>query len=145
MTTSEITAGGLRAGHRFRLAARIGTGLVVGVVAVYVVAVIATAPLGGDSTTHPLVLAGLALVGAAAVAVGTRWPTVGVTAGAVVLLVTVFAVVQRVSWTTGTTQWLSPTDALGYAAVSAHPAMVGAVLVSAAVVRGRRRSTSPDR
>ncbi|QKS15438.1 hypothetical protein HUN59_03725 [Curtobacterium sp. Csp2] len=105
MTTSERTSGGLRLQHPQRIAARLGTGVVVGLVTVYAVAVIATAPFGGDSTTNPLVLAGLAVVGAAAVAVGNRRPAVGATAGAVVLLVTVFAVTQRISWTTGTTQW----------------------------------------
>lgn len=60
------------------------------------------------------------------------------------LLVTVFALTQRISWTTGTTQWWSPTDAVGYAAVSAYPAIVGAVLVAASVVRGRQRHTTLD-
>ncbi len=144
MTTSERTPGELRLQHRSRIAAWLGTGIVVGLVTVYAVAVIATAPLGGDSTTNPLVLAGLAVVGVAAVAVGTRWPAVGATAGAVVLLVTVYAVTQRISWTTGTTRWWSPTDAVGYAAVSAYPAIVGAVLVAASVVPGRQRNTAPD-
>lgn len=139
-TTSETTT----RQHPNRIAARLDTGVLVGLVTVYVVAVIATAPLGGGSTTSPLALAGLAVVGAAAVAVGTRWPTVGTTAGAVVLLVTVFAVTQRIAWTTGTTQWWSPTDAVGYSAVSACPAIVGAVLVAASVVRGRQRNTTPD-
>lgn len=144
MTTSERTHGGLRLQRPSRIAARLGTGVLVGLVSEYLIAVIATAPLGGDSTTNPLVLAGLAVVGVAAVAVGTRWPAVGATAGAVVLLVTVYAVTQRISWTTGTTQWWSPTDAVGYAAVSAYPALVGAVLVAASVVPGRQRHTTPD-
>lgn len=144
MATSERTNEGLRLQRPSRIAARLGTGIVVGLGTVYVVAVVATAPFGGASTTNPLVLAGLAVVGVAAVVVGTRWPTVGATAGAVVLLVTVFAVTQRISWTTGTTQWWSPTDAVGYAAVSAYPAVVGAVLLAASVLRARQRDTTPD-
>ncbi|RDH95290.1 hypothetical protein DEU32_11386 [Curtobacterium sp. AG1037] len=139
-TTSETTT----RQHPNRIAARLGTGVLVGLVTVYAVAVVATAPLAGDSATSPLALVGLAAVGVAAVAVGTRWPAVGATAGAAVLLVTVFAVWQRISWTTGTTRWWYPTDAVGYAAVSACPAIVGAVLVAASVVRGRQRNTTPD-
>lgn len=139
-TTSETTT----RQHPNRIAARLGTGIGVGLVTVYAVAVVATAPLAGDSATSPLALLGLAAVGAAAVAVGTRWPAVGATAGAAVLLVTVFAVWQRIPWTTGTTRWWYPTDAVGYAAVSAYPALVGAVLVAASVVPGRQRNTAPD-
>ncbi|MDK8172465.1 hypothetical protein QP735_07965 [Curtobacterium citreum] len=144
MTTSERTHGGLRLQRPSRIAARLGTGVLVALVTEYLIAVIATAPLGGGSTTNSLVLAGLAVVGAAAVAVGTRWPAVGATAGTAVLLVPVFAVWQRIPWTTGTTQWWSPTDAVGYSAVSAYPAIVGAALVAASVVPGRQRNTAPD-
>lgn len=128
----------------YRSAAQAAVGVAGGLVAYYVVVVIATAPLDGAFTTHPLVLVGLVVAAAGAVTAGSRWPIVGVAAGAVMLLVTVFAVTQRISWTTGTTQWLSPFDAIGYGAVSGYPAMTGAVLIAGAVIaRSAGRGTRP--
>lgn len=116
-------------------------GVVTGAIAYYATVIIATARITGPFTMHPVVLLLLAVVAAVAVLIGWRWPAVGVTAGVAMLLIIVFALVQRISWTSGTTQWLDPFDAVGFGTASGYPAMVGAVLVTASTLRVWARHT----
>jgi hypothetical protein len=110
-------------------------GVLTGAIAYYATVIIATAQIAGAFTVHPVVLLLLAVVAAMAVLIGWRWPTAGATAGVAMLLIIVFALVQRISWTSGTTQWLDPLDAIGFGTVSGYPAMVGAVLITASTLR----------
>lgn len=124
-----------------RTVSRVVVGVIGGIVAYYATAVVATAPIVGNFTVHPLLLALLAVVAALALLIGWRWPTVGVTAGIVVFAIIVFALAQRLSWSDGTAQWLDPADTVGFGGASGCPAMVAAVLVTVSVLRLREGRT----
>lgn len=96
----------------------------------YVAAVFGTAQVPGASTTSPLAVLGLAVVTAFSVAASWRWPSVGLVAGVVMLLVVLFTVLQGVSWTTAS-QWLNPFEAVGFGDVSEYPTKIAAAILTA--------------
>lgn len=122
--------------HRTALATTVG--VVLGLLLTVALAVVAAGPGAGDPASRPAVLAGLAAIAVAAVLTATRWPVVGGVTGVVLLLVTAFAVVQGVSWSTETGAWLDPSAAVGSGAVSGHPTLLGGVLVAVSWTRRRR-------
>jgi hypothetical protein len=117
------------------IALRVVIGVIVGAVTVYVTAFVATAPIPGNFTINPLTLLMLAIVASIAVVTGWRWPVVGVSAGIVVLLVVGFAVVTHVAWLQAGANWLNPFNAIGFAAVSGYPAMMGAAMLTVSGLR----------
>lgn len=132
-----------------RLAAVV-LGFLVGLLLYYVTAVVATAPFGGGFTLHPWALLLLAGVVAVCTAIAWRWPTSGFSGGFAMLIVIAFALEQRISWSSGTTRWLDPIDAIGFGGASAYPAMAAAALVTVSVFRlttvraqARSRSAQP--
>jgi hypothetical protein len=127
-----------------RITVALSLGVVTGVLFDFATFVAATMEVPGAFTTHPLVLLLLAAIAALAVGCGWRWPTLGATAGVVVLLIVVFAVIQGVTWWTGATHPFNPLDAVGFGGVSGYPAMIGAALVTSAVLRSwSRREDEP--
>ena len=114
-------------------------GIVTGMLLLYLVSVAANIPGGGGFTVPPVALIALAVVGGATVVIGSRWPTVGLVAGLVILLLVVFAITSRIGWISS--DWLNPFNAIGFGAASGYPALVGAVLVvlCAIVLRSRPR------
>ncbi|WP_144712702.1 hypothetical protein [Curtobacterium pusillum] len=125
-----------------RTTAALLVGFVTGLVFEFATFLVATLDVPGPFTTHPLVLLLLAVLAALAVGCGWRWPAVGATAGVVALLIVVFAVVQGVTWSTGTTRPFNPFDAVGFGAVSGYPAMIGAALVASSSLRSWSRRES---
>jgi len=123
-----------------RIVSSIVLGLVVGILASYLIAVAATTPFPGDFTINPLTLLMIGLVGAVAVAVGWRWPVVGLSAGVLLLVIVAFAVAGRMAWSPAGTDWLSPFNAVAFGAASGYPTLLGAVMVtvSALTLRSRR-------
>ena len=125
-----------------RIVVSLGLGLVVGVLTYYVTAVAATAQIPGNFTINPLTLAMIAVVGALVVAIGWYWPVVGLTAGIVILAVVAFAVTGRMGWSSTSSDWLSPFNAVAFGAASGYPTIVGAVMVTASALRLRSRRTA---
>jgi hypothetical protein len=121
-----------------RLIARLTAALLgapAGCAAFYLTATVATAPITGQFTLHPLVILLLAGIVVLAVVACWRWPVVAGSAGVVMAAIIAFGIGQRVSWTTGTARWLDLFDAIGYGAASAYPAMVAACLVAVSALR----------
>lgn len=122
-----------------RIVVSLGLGFVVGILTYYFTAVAATViPLGW--TIEPLTLAMIAIVGALAVAIGWRWPIVGVTAGLVVIAVVAWAVNGRMAWSPSNGA-LNPYNAVGFGAVNVAPTIVGAMMVTVSTLRLRSRRT----
>lgn len=119
-----------------RILASLVAGVVVGLLAYYLIVVAVTAPIPGDFVIHPLALLLTAVVGALAVVVGWRWPVVGLTAGIVMLVLVAFAL--RLGWSSA--DWLNPFNALAYGGWSGYPTLLGAVMItlSALTLRGRQ-------
>lgn len=124
-----------KSGLAGRLSLSVGGGVVAGMAAYYLISVVATAPLTGWFTIHPLILLMVGLVSAASVVASWHWPVIGVVAGAVILGLVVFVVAQRISWTSDDIGALSPTAIFGFGAASGYPTMIGAVMVSASALR----------
>lgn len=123
----------------FRVAASLVLGAVVGLVAYYLIVVAVTAPiLPGRFVIHPVSLLLAAVVAALAVAVGWRWPVVGLTAGIVVLALVSFSL-TGLGWSPS--DWANPFNALAYGAWSAYPTMLGAVMITVSALRLRSRRT----
>jgi hypothetical protein len=135
MATTNISDGTHHARSSVpRIAATIVLGVLAGGVLYYATAVVGTAQIAGGFTTNPVILLGLAVVAALVVAGGWRWPVVGLSAGAMMVVVILFAIVQQVSWSSAS-QTLNPFEAIGYGAVSAYPAMLAAAMITASVLR----------
>lgn len=136
MATSESHVGSNRkSASAGRLALSATGGFIVGIAAYYLISAVATAPLTGWSTVHPLILLMIGLLSAASVVTCWRWPVIGVIAGAVVVALVVFVVAQRISWTSNDIGALRPKEILGFGAASGYPTMIGAVMVSASALR----------
>ncbi|WP_345763457.1 hypothetical protein [Diaminobutyricibacter sp. McL0608] len=143
MVASDVPAEMSRTRRTFpRIVVSLGLGLVVGVSTYYVTAVAATAQIPGTFTINPLTLAMLAVVGALAVAIGWYWPVVGLTAGIVIIAVVAFAVTGRMGWSSSSSDWLSPFNAVAFGAASGYPTIVGAAMVTASALRLRSRRTA---
>ncbi|TFD23246.1 hypothetical protein E3T27_15500 [Cryobacterium lyxosi] len=123
-----------------RIIASLGLGLVVGALTYYVTAVVAAVQVSGNFTNNSLTLAIVAIVGALAVAVGWRWPIVGLTAGIVIIAVVVWAVTGRMGWSPSNGA-LNPYNAVAFGALSVAPTLVGAMIVTASALRLRSRRT----
>ena len=117
----------------------LASGVLLGLLAYYVTAVVASAQIPGNFTISPLTLVMIAAVSALAVAGGWRWPVVGLTSGIIVLLVIAWAVGGRMAWSSSSSDWLSPFNAVAFGAASGYPTMVGAVLVTASALSLRPR------
>ncbi|MFJ3028248.1 hypothetical protein ACIPEQ_05330 [Curtobacterium sp. NPDC087080] len=120
-----------------RIAVRIVVGLVAGSLLFWATAIVGTAQVPGPFTTNPGVLLILAVLAALAVVGGWRLPVIGMSAGAVMLVMLVivlFAMLQQVSWSSAS-QVLNPFEAVGYGAVSAYPAMLAGALIAASSLR----------
>lgn len=117
-----------------RVAVRIVVGLVAGSLLFWVTAIVGTAQVPGPFTTNPGVLLILAVLAALAVVGGWRLPVIGMSAGAVMLVIVLFAMLQQVSWSSAS-QVLNPFEAVGYGAVSAYPAMLAGALNAASSLR----------
>ncbi|MFF9565224.1 hypothetical protein ACF1AJ_17895 [Leifsonia sp. NPDC014704] len=114
-------------------------GVVVGLLASYLLAVAVTAPiLPGAFVIHPVSLLLTAGIAALSIVVGWRWPVIGLTAGIVVLVLVAFAL-TGLGWSRS--DWASPFNAVAYGAWSAYPTMLGAVLVTVSALRLRSRRT----
>jgi hypothetical protein len=110
---------------------------VTGLLAYYLVVVAVAAPIPGDFVIHPVALLLTAVVGALAIAVGWRWPMVGLTAGIVILALVAFAL-TGMGWSRS--DWLNPFDALAYGAWSGYPTLLGAAMVTVSALRLRSRA-----
>lgn len=117
-----------------RIAVRIVVGLVAGSLLFWVTAIVGTVQVPGPFTTNPGVLLILAVLAALAVVGGWRLPVIGMSAGAVMLVIVLFAMLQQVSWSSAS-QVLNPFEAVGYGAVSAYPAMLAGALIAASSLR----------
>ncbi len=117
-----------------RIAVRIVVGLVAGSLLFWATAIVGTAQVPGPFTTNPGVLLILAVLAALAVVGGWRLPVIGMSAGAVMLVIVLFAMLQQVSWSSAS-QVLNPFEAVGYGAVSAYPAMLAGALIAASSLR----------
>lgn len=117
-----------------RIAVRIVVGLVAGSLLFWATAIVGTAQVPGPFTTNPGVLPILAVLAALAVVGGWRLPVIGMSAGAVMLVIVLFAMLQQVSWSSAS-QVLNPFEAVGYGAVSAYPAMLAGALIAASSLR----------
>lgn len=117
-----------------RIAVRIVVGLVAGSLLFWATAIVGTAQLPGPFTTNPGVLLILAVLAALAVVGGWRLPVIGMSTGAVMLVIVLFAMLQQVSWSSAS-QVLNPFEAVGYGAVSAYPAMLAGALIAASSLR----------
>lgn len=114
-------------------------GVVVGLLASYLLVVAVTAPiLPGAFVIHPVSLLLTAVIAALSIVVGWRWPVVGLTAGIVVLALVAFAL-TGLGWSAS--DWANPFNAVAYGAWSAYPTMLGAVLVTVSALRLRSRRT----
>ena len=114
-------------------------GAVVGLLASYLVVVAVTAPiLPGAFVIHPVSLLLTAVITGLAVAVGWRWPVVGLTAGIVVLVLVALAL-TGLGWSPS--DWANPFNAVAYGARSAYPTMLGAVMITVSALRLRSRRT----
>lgn len=135
MASTNIASGmhGVRKSVR-RIAVRIVVGLVAGSLLFWATAIVGTAQLPGPFTTNPGVLLTLAVLAALAVVGGWRLPVIGMSAGAVMLVIVLFAMLQQVSWSSAS-QVLNPFEAVGYGAVSAYPAMLAGALIAASSLR----------
>lgn len=122
-----------------KIAVSLVLGVLTGVVVYYVIAVVATAQVPGNFTVNPLTLVLIALVGALVVAIAWRWPVVGLTAGAVIVLVVAAVVAARIGWSASGSDWLNPFNAVAFGAASGYPALVGAVMASVSGLRLRSR------
>lgn len=139
MTASGVSVHA--ADHRRPIARTVSlvlVGLVAGAVLYYVTAVGAALGMSSGFSAKPVSLVLVAAVGVVAVVVGWLWRTVGMVAGVVVLLVVMFAIVERLSWSSSAGDWASPTNAIALGAVSGYPAMLGAVLVTVSALRPRK-------
>jgi len=136
-----VETGGTRSAFP-RIVASLVLGIVVGALIYYVTAVAANAQIPGGFTIHPLTLLMIAIVGALTVAIGWRWPVLGLTAGIVILLVVAFAVTGRMSWSASSSNWLSPFNAVAIGAATRYPTIVGAVMITASALRWRSRRTA---
>lgn len=117
-------------------------GASIGILLAYATSLAANLPVPGGYTVHPLTLLLLAVVAAGAVLVGWWRPGAGLVAGVTVLLVVVWAVTSGMGWVSGSSTWIDPFSAIGFATVSGYPAMIGAALVTASAARlstARRR------
>lgn len=123
-----------------RIAISLLLGAVVGIIAYYVIAVVATVQIPGSFTVHPVTLALVALVGASVVAVAWRWPLAGLAAGVAIVLIVVVVLADRIGWTASGSNWLDPFNAVGFGGASGYPALVGAVMVTVSALRLRSRS-----
>lgn len=123
-----------------RIVVSLGLGLVVGALTYYVTAVAAAVQISGNFTNNPLTLAIVAIVGALAVAVGWRWPIVGLTVGIVIIAVVVWAVTGGMGWSPSNGA-LNPYNAVAFGAMSVAPTIVGATMVTASALRLRSRRT----
>lgn len=123
-----------------RIVASAVLGLIVGMLAYYLIAIAATAQIPGDFRINPLALLLIAIVGGVAVTVGWKWPVAGLSAGILILLIVAFAVAGRIAWSPAQSEWLSPFNAVAFGAASGYPTMLGAVTVtvSALTLRSRR-------
>jgi hypothetical protein len=115
---------------RHRIAS-VPLGVVFGLVAYYAIAAVSTAPSFGGFFINPLMLVLIGVVAAAAVLVADRWPTLGLTAGIVVLAIVAYAVSQHVTWTTNDAGSLNPGALLGVGAATGYPIMLGAAVIAA--------------
>jgi hypothetical protein len=136
-----VETGGTRSAFP-RIVASLVLGIVVGALAYYATAVAANAQIPGGFTIHPLTLLMIAIVGALTVAIGWRWPVLGLTAGIVILLVVAFAVTGGMSWSASSSNWLSPFNAVAFGAATGYPTIVGAVMITASALRWRSRRTA---
>jgi len=125
-----------------RITLAVVAGVVVGLLAYYVISIVATAPLTGWFTVHPLILLMVGVVAAASVFVSWRVPVIGLVAGVVVLAIVAFVVVERVSWNSSDIGSLTPTGVLGYGAASGYPIMLGAVMVTGSIMQLLTRRTN---
>lgn len=119
-----------------RVVASLVLGVVVGLLAYYLIAVAANAPIPGNFVIHPLVLLMIAAVGALATVVGWRWPVVGLTAGVVIVALVAFAL-SGLGWSRS--DWLNPFNALAFGAWSGYPTLLGAVMITLPALRLRTR------
>lgn len=115
-------------------------GALVGVVGSYVTAVVGSAQIGGGFTVHPLTLLLLAVVIAAAVVTGWRWRIVGIAAGVVMLALVAFAFIDQLAWSSAPGAWSNPANAIAYGAASGYPTLVGAAMLTSAVLHKRVRT-----
>jgi hypothetical protein len=111
-------------------------GVVVGLLAYYLIVVAVTAPIPGNYIIHPLALIMTAIVGSLAVVTGWRWSAIGLTAGVVILLLVAFAL-TGLGWSRN--DWLNPFNAIAYGAWSAYPTLLGAVMITVSALRLRAR------
>lgn len=144
MVTTDLPAEMRDTRHSFpRTALSIVVGVVVGALTYYVTAVVMSAQIPGGFTVNPLTLVAIAVVGALVVFIGWRWPTVGLAAGVLILVLVAFAAAGRMAWSSSSADWLNPFNAVAFGAASGYPALVGAVMVavSALKLQSRRHSS----
>ncbi|WP_025158662.1 hypothetical protein [Leifsonia aquatica] len=122
-----------------RIVSSILLGVAMGIVAYYLIAVAATAQIPGNFTINPLALVMVAVVGAGAVVASWRWPTTGLTAGVLILLLVGLAVAGRMAWSSSSADWLNPFNAVAFGAASGYPALLGAVLTTVSALQLRSR------
>lgn len=135
MAATGISSGGHRTTHAsLGVVVKIVLGILSGSALYYATAVVGTAQIPGAFVTHPIVLVLLAALAALSVAGGWRWPGVGLVAGGTIALIILFAVAQRIPWTSAS-QWLNPFESVGFGAVSGYPAMIAAILLTASTLR----------
>ncbi|WIB71893.1 MULTISPECIES: hypothetical protein [unclassified Curtobacterium] len=115
---------------RHRIAS-VALGVVFGLVAYYAIAAVSTAPSSGGFFISPLMLVLIGVVAAAAVLVADQWPTLGLTAGIVILAIVAYAVFQHVTWTSNDAGSLNPGALLGVGAATGYPMMLGAAMIAA--------------
>lgn len=127
---------GVRRGLRQVVALPLG--VVVGLLAYYLIVIAVTAPIPGNYIIHPLALIMTAIVGSLAAMVGWRWPAIGLTAGIVILVLVAFAL-TGLGWSRD--DWLNPFNAIAYGGWSGYPALLGAVMITVSALRLRARRT----
>jgi hypothetical protein len=122
-----------------KIAVSVVLGVLTGIAAYYVIAVVANVQIPGNFRVNPLTLALIALVGALVVAVAWRWPVVGLTAGAAIILVVAAVVAGRIAWLAAGAHWLDPFNAVAFGAASGYPVLIGAVMATVSGLRLRSR------
>ncbi|WJY00878.1 hypothetical protein [Curtobacterium sp. 458] len=115
-------------------------GVLVGMIGSYVTAVVGSAPVPGGSGVNPLMLLLLAIVIAVAVVTGWRWRIVGIVAGIVMLAFVAFAFIDQLAWSSAPGAWSNPANAIAYGAASGYPTLVGAAMLTTAILHRRTRT-----
>ncbi|MDP4332440.1 hypothetical protein Q7F20_03595 [Curtobacterium sp. A7_M15] len=141
MTASEVHPAS-QSGRR-TMPAAVGLavlGALVGVVGSYVTAVAGSVQSPGSPGVKPMTLLLLAVVAAAAVVIGWRWRIVGIVAGIVMLALVAFAFIDQLAWSSAPGAWSNPANAIAYGAASGYPTLIGAAMLTSALLHRRTRT-----